>query len=555
MYGQQLNSESDINNYYNRRINEKKQEIANAYRQLQNEPGSYVNENGTRYVSGDYLQLKVDISILENELRQLEEQRNNHLNSFRIMQQRLRDREEEDRKKRELQQRNRIQQDQQTSVQKKRQQIERQHQRNEEIARRRAEENARREAERQERIRQERQRRYNEGYARSMASSERSHKRNLRELEEMDNRMDYIRNNHQLDGIPRYSGYTPSSGSSKVIIKRSKAGILPKRGHVSMRGLDPNAKVAIHEWHSDDFKWINPDLITPVPSSGAEVRAWDKLRESCSEEKLLMLAYSLKTMNGGSIPCFLGYNDGNLVLYSSASDYDDTQKEKIFVVSPNGGWISYYELENHDGINENILHKVEREEGVIDYSGKVSGFGLAATVSENNDVTNENIIGFRINGEDYKIGAKNEFAVSKIIPKGDAKGEMVFVDNSLKYSRKEVYINDYFAIEFGGTVTGGQKVSAEGKVFFDLEKKKAGVKADAGAELFSLGANAKVSFVKNTKGNTCIVSNEVKADGGVKPSIMTLSKYFLKGSINYESTITPINDLKKQIPSNIALVK
>ena len=387
-----------------------------------------------------------------------------------------------------------------------------------------------------------------------MASSARSYERNIQTLREMDDRMENIRNNHQLDGIPRYSGYV-SSGSSKMTTKRSKVGILPKRGHVAIQGLAPNATIAIHEWHSDDFKWIDPDRIKPVPSSGKEIKAWDKLRESCSEEKLLMLAHSLKTLNGGSLPSFQGYNDDNLVMYSPASEFDDTQKEKIFVVSPNGGRIFYIEMENHDGKKENILHKMEREEDIVDYTGKISGFGFGASVSKNDDVTDEDNIGFRIGGKDFKLESRGEFAVSKVIPQGNAKGEITLVDNSLKFSTKDVFINDYFAIEFGGTVTGGQKVSAEGKVFFDLDKKKAGVKADAGAELFSLGGNAKLSFVKNTKGNICIVSNEVKAEGAVKPSIMTWSRFFLDGSVDYESTITPINDLKKQIPSNIAFAK
>jgi len=561
-FAQQWNSESDINNYYNGLINSKKQEIANAYKQLQNERGLLNSDSEGRHsVNEDFLRYKVLIAVWEDELRQLEAQRNNQLNSFRQMQQRLKESEEQKRRIQAQQQKRSHQQVRQASVQRKKQQIDRLRQQNEEFARRRAEENARREAERQERIRQEKQRRYNEGYARSMASSARGYERNLQALREMDNRMEELRNNHELDGIPRYSGYV-SSGSSNMTFKRTKHGILPKRG-ISNFTIDPSTPFVSLNMReggssrvdSEDFKWINPDQITPVPSSGKEAKAWDNLRESCSEEKLLMLAHSLKTLNGGSIPSFQGYNDGNLIMYSPASEFDDTKKEKIFVVSPNGGRIFYLELENHDGKKENILYKMEREEDVIDYKGEISGFGFGASVKKNDDVTDENNIGFRIGGKDFKLESKGEMAVSKVVPKGNAKGDITLVDNSLKFSTKEVFINDYFAVEFGGTVTGGQKVSAEGKVYFDLDKKKAGVKADAGAELFSLGGNAKVSFVKNTKGNVSIVSNEVKAEGGVKPSIMTWSRFFLDGSVDYESTITPINDLKQQIPSNITLAK
>ena len=560
-FAQQWNSESDINNYYSNQINSLRQEIQEAKRNQ-----NYAYSLPEKEQDGRTNQKRMDIlltssitiQINQQEIARLESLRDSQLNSFRQMQQRMKEKEEQSRRAQQAQQQKQNRQKaQQASAQRKRQQIDRQRQLNEEIARRRAEENARREAERQERIRQEKQRRYNEGYARSMASSARGYERNLQTLREMDNRMEEIRNNHELDGIPRYSGYV-SSGSSNMTTKRSKAGILPKRGHVAVQGLYPHATVAIHEWHSDDFKWIDPDRIKPVPSSGKEAKAWDKLRESCSEEKLLMLAHSLKTLNGGSIPSFQGYNDGSLVMYSPASEFDDTQKEKIFVVSPNGGRIFYFEMENHDGKRENILHKMEREEDIIEYKGEISGFGLGASVSKNDDVTDEDNIGFRIGGKDYKLESEGEFAASKVVPKGNVKSELVLVDNSIKVSTKEVFINDYFAIEFGGTVTGGQKVSAEGKLYFDLKEKKekrVGIKADAGAELFSLGGNAKVSFVKNTKGNTCIVSTEVKAEGGVKPSIMTWSRLFLDGSVDYEATITPINDLKKQIPSNIALAK
>ena len=116
-------------------------------------------------------------------------------------------------------------------------------------------EEERREAERQEKIRREKQRLYNEGYARSMASSARSYERNLHTLREMNYRMEDIRNNHQLDGIPRYSGYV-SSGSSKVTTKRSKVGILPKRNEQkSNNGLDFNAVpiTQISDASSPDF--------------------------------------------------------------------------------------------------------------------------------------------------------------------------------------------------------------------------------------------------------------------------------------------------------------
>lgn len=561
-YAQQWNSESDINNYYNRLISNKKQEIANAYSQLQNERGLLNSDSeGRRSVDEDFLRYKLLIPYLEDELRQLEAQRANQLNSFRQTQQRLREREEQNKRAQAQQQRRNRQQNQQAAAQRKRQHIDRRRQENEEIERRRDEENVRRELERQERIRREKQRLYNEGYDRSMSSSARSYERNMQTLNEMDNRMAEIRNHHQLDGIPRYSGYV-SSGSSNITTKRSKAGILPKRG-MSNFTIDPDKpfiSLNMREGgssriYSEDFKWINPEQIIPVPSSGKEGKAWDKLRESCSEEKFLMLAHSLKTLNGGTIPSFQGYNDGNLVMYSPASEFDDTQKEKIFVVSPNGGRISYWEFENHDGKKENIFKRMEREEDLVDATGKLSVLGFEASAKKNDDISDDDNIGFRLGGKDFKIESKGEFAVSNTIPKGNIKGKITVVDNSLTISKKEVFINDYFAIEFGGIVTGGQKVSAEGKVYFDLNEKKAGVKADAGAELFSLGGNARVSFVKNTKGNTCIVSKEIKAEGDVKPSVMTLSRFFLDGSVDYESTITPINDLKKQIPTNNALRK
>lgn len=510
------------------------------------------------------LSASITIQVNQQEISRLESLRSNQLNSFRQTQQRLREREEQNRRAQAQQQRRNMQQTQQATAQRKRQQIDRRRQENEEIERRRAEENARREAERQESIRREKQRLYDEGYARSMASSARSYERNLQILDEMDNRMAEIRNNHQLDGIPRYSGYV-SSGSSNMTFKRSKAGILPKRG-ISNLSIDPSKPFiplnmregGSSRVYSEDFKWINPDQITPVPSSGKEGKAWDKLQESCSEEKLLMLAHSLKTLNGGTIPSFQGYNDGNLVMYSPASEFDDTQKEKIFVVSPNGSRIFFLELENHDGKKENILHKMEREEDLVEVSGEVSALGLKTSVEENKDVTKneDDIINFRLGGKDFKLEKPGkDFSASNVVPKGNVKGEITLVDNSLKFSAKEVFINDYFAIEFGGTVTGGQKVSAEGKLYFDLKEKKdgtkkAGGKVDAGAELFSLGGNAKVSFVKNAKGNPCIVSTEIKAEGGVKPSFMTWSRLFLDGSIDYELTITPINDLKTQIPTN-----
>ena len=98
-FAQQWNSESDINNYYNRLINNKKQEIANAYSQLQNERGLLNSDSeGRRSVDEDYLRYKVLIPILEDELRQLEAHRNDQLNSFRQMQQRLKEREEQNKK-------------------------------------------------------------------------------------------------------------------------------------------------------------------------------------------------------------------------------------------------------------------------------------------------------------------------------------------------------------------------------------------------------------------------------------------------------------------------
>ena len=111
----------------------------------------------------------------------------------------------------------------------------------------------RRQEERLKRKREVKQRLYNEGYAQSWASTAKNYTRKMSELDAMDQNMERIRNNHELDGLPSYSGYVPTSNTPQ---KRSKDGIFPKRSkEVSYNSISPHIIIItqISDVSPDDF--------------------------------------------------------------------------------------------------------------------------------------------------------------------------------------------------------------------------------------------------------------------------------------------------------------
>jgi hypothetical protein len=243
MSAQQFNSEDDINNYYRSQINETNQKISyekqrREYAKSLPDRDGYGNKNIEK--TEILLEVAVTIAVLEDKLRFLEEERSNKLSIFRQQQQKAA--EEQARRIQEQKEKQRQQQvDKQHLMEKQKKQTEQfEKQRIEE--QKKHEENERKkelyrklEAEREEKIRQEKERRYNEGYARSIASSARGFEKNMQELSKMDRNSAQIKNNHQADGLPRKSGYVPASTSSSITITRPKDGILPKGKQTTMK--------------------------------------------------------------------------------------------------------------------------------------------------------------------------------------------------------------------------------------------------------------------------------------------------------------------------------
>lgn len=427
----------------------------------------------------------------------------------------------------------------------------------------------RREAERQE----TKQILYNEGYARSMASSAQNYERNLQILREMDNRMETIRNNHELDGIPRYSGYV-SSGSSNMITKRSKAGIFPKRNkQKNNNGLDFHAvPITLIKDEAYYYKWEKIEIPQPTPANlpTTATEAWNRLYENCSENRFAMLKHEIIKLNDGKVPVFLGYNDaGNMVFEG---------EKNIYSVTPNGDRIFFMSLEEKD---EGIVSNYYNDKSVMDLELEAKGFGLTTDVKYklknkddySNTIKEDGSADLSYSNAKYERKYQNDTVKTSfknnVVPSLSAKAKITWFDNTSTGKVNYIRIGENSVTQFNASLKGGAKIEAEGSVKLNPAKKdiedtanrflkNSGIVLDtssptkqknkffdasADISLETVSADAGIAYkrVKNIAGHKFLVSFSVGGGAGHKLSPSTYKSYGLYGKVFLNCDIEPLD--------------
>lgn len=147
--------------------------------------------------------------------------------------------------------------------------------------------------------------------------------------------------------------------------KRSLRKETPNEGFV----IDPDRTYHLATWDnlpSEDLSFKNEDYLRLQDKTAEIIRptqeAWDEIRGKLDEENFHLLAYILKSNNGGETPTFLGITDSGRYIFESADG------NNVFSVSKDGKGIQTLTFEEHSWTDENIIAAI-REKG---FNGAIS---------------------------------------------------------------------------------------------------------------------------------------------------------------------------------------
>lgn len=442
-----------------------------------------------------------------------------------------------------------------------------------------------REAERQERIRQRKQQLFNEGYTRSIICSARSFERKMQKLDQMEQNMEYIRNNHQLDGLPRLSGYIPSDGetvNSNPRKKTSLAGIVPKEGKPAVTGLDFHA-VPVTAIKDDAYyyEWEKLEIPQPTPVSlpTDAVQALKKLQENCSENKFVMLKHEIIRLNDGSVPKFLGYNDAGNAVFEA--------EKKIYSITPNGDRIFFMSLDEKD---EGLISNYLDGRNVMDFNVESKGLGHTANLKyelKNKEepigtIMDDKTTELSYSNVNLEAKYKNETIKNNIsqnfTPSLSASAKIKWLDDASTGKVNYIRIGENSIHEFNASLSGGTKIEANAnldvnpgqqekeRVVNDLLKKSGielqtngfskkesnllNASADISLETVSASVGYAYKRIKSVAGQKYLVSYSIGGGGGHKLSPTTYKTFglYAKAFLNYE--IEPIDNDDVLLPIN-----
>lgn len=363
-----------------------------------------------------------------------------------------------------------------------------------------AADNARILEERRQREESERlaKKRYDEAYNNVMDSTRPMYDKQILRADKHAENMDILRSAN-LNPYNVESKFIPSTSGSNMAVKHSKSEItLPtKRGNAYSNttvvvDLDKYPSTQLSQPYSEDFKTITlPRREWTIDRSAGD--AWDKLKQDNGERKWVLLAVNLWELNKEELPNFRCYNkDGSLTFTSSDGN-------AIYFVSPDASQIESFVLTTNDhnfmkdGFDVETILELKARSGILE--GKVS-------LSNKKELVDTVV---QVSGEKHFLETVSDKSEKKSLINLSAKGKLQLVDDQSSFQKSLVHVNEALSIGSHFTIEyDGLKAGVEGSVSTN------GVKLEAKASL--LEVSEKVSGKTVLKINNTYYTANFEAD-------------------------------------------